>query len=100
MHILATNEEPIGPQLDITGPCKVEVQIREDGTVLWVNVEGVCRLRICRVEELLMEDGRQTPIEDVMIDSGMTGHPPTDKYKRLSVEEQVEEEVHLYTYDM
>jgi hypothetical protein len=37
--------------LDITAPDHpVEVQIREDETVLWVNVDGLCVLRICRMK--------------------------------------------------
>lgn len=36
--------------LDITAPAHgVEVQIRLDGKVLWVNVDGVLRLRICQI---------------------------------------------------
>ena len=34
--------------VDITAPAYVEVKVREDGQVLWVNVDGVCALRICR----------------------------------------------------
>ena len=34
---------------DITAPEHVEVVVREDGKVLWVNVDGECRLRICRI---------------------------------------------------
>jgi hypothetical protein len=39
--------------LDVTGDYKrrgVEVNISEDARVLWVNVAGVCRLRVCRIE--------------------------------------------------
>jgi len=37
--------------LDITGPVGiVEVEIREQHGVLWVNVEGICVLRICKIE--------------------------------------------------
>ena len=41
--------------LDITAPQHVEIQLREDKTVLWVNVNGVCALRICRIESLKIE---------------------------------------------
>ena len=48
--------------LDVTGPTtgEVEVSIREDGRVLWVNVGGVCLLRICRiVGEVQIDDRRK-----------------------------------------
>jgi hypothetical protein len=36
--------------LDITDPKGfVQVVLRDDRTVLWVNVDGICRLRICRI---------------------------------------------------
>jgi hypothetical protein len=44
--------------LDITAPEIVEVQIRSDGTVLWVNVDGVCRLRICCITNFILSDER------------------------------------------
>jgi hypothetical protein len=36
--------------LDITGANFVHIQIREDGKVIWVNVDDSCRLRICRID--------------------------------------------------
>ncbi len=33
--------------LDITRPDNVEVQFSANGLTLWVNVDGICRLRIC-----------------------------------------------------
>lgn len=43
---LTTNE----PFLDITNPlADIEISIREDRQVLWVNVGGICRLRINRI---------------------------------------------------
>lgn len=50
-------------QLDITHPQVVEVRIREDGTVLWVNVDGICRLRICQIGHLKLNDDRPGPAE-------------------------------------
>lgn len=45
--------------LDISGAGIVELQVREDGRVIWVNVDGVCRLRICRIrEEVIIKDER------------------------------------------
>ena len=39
------------PQLDITGPELVDVQVDTDKGILWINVDGFCALRICRVKE-------------------------------------------------
>lgn len=38
--------------IDISEPEGVQVEVVEGqaGKVLWVNVDGVCRLRICRIE--------------------------------------------------
>lgn len=44
--------------LDIGDPNYVEVTIREDARVLWVNVDGMCRLRISRIKKLVIEDER------------------------------------------
>lgn len=44
---------------DITAPkFPVEILIREDGKVLWINVDGVCVLRICQIQEIKLEDNR------------------------------------------
>lgn len=48
--------------VDITAPKGVvHVQIRGDGTVLWVNVDGVCRLRVCQILRLELDDERNNP---------------------------------------
>jgi hypothetical protein len=50
-----------GPQMiDITAPSLAEIQIRSDGAVLWINVDGVCRLRICGLKpaNLILNDER------------------------------------------
>lgn len=36
--------------LDIKAP-KQEVEVLAVGSVLWVNVDGICRLRICQIPE-------------------------------------------------
>ncbi len=36
----------------------VEVQVREDGRVLWVNTLQGCQLRICGIKVLVVEDER------------------------------------------
>jgi hypothetical protein len=49
-------------QLDLTAPLhEVEILIREDGSVLWVNVDGINRLRICQIPQgvLKIEDHRK-----------------------------------------
>lgn len=54
--------ETIGPQLDISNPSHgVQVQIREDGGVLWVNIDGLMRLRVCGIKPgtLEIEDKRK-----------------------------------------
>ena len=48
----------VGEQLDITGAKIVEVSIRSDGKVIWINVDGVCRLRVCQIEHLEIDDRR------------------------------------------
>ncbi len=46
--------------LDITAPQhEVSIEIRNDGTVIWINVDGICALRICRIPALKIEDGRE-----------------------------------------
>lgn len=46
-----------GTLLDINADKKdaVDIEVREDGEVVWVNVNGVCVLRICQVQLLLIE---------------------------------------------
>jgi hypothetical protein len=44
--------------LDINNPTIVEVLIRDDGTVVWVNIDGLCRLRVCRIKKLTVDDRR------------------------------------------
>lgn len=57
--IMLTDNSLFGPSLDITQPEHgVEVRIRSDGKVLWVNVDGVCRLRVCMIDRLDIEDER------------------------------------------
>jgi hypothetical protein len=53
-------ENPIGAQIDITVPKVVQIVIKQDGTVVWVNIDGICRLRACRIEKLEIEDQRKS----------------------------------------
>ena len=45
-------------QIDISGAEVAEVSIKEDGKVLWINVDGVCVCRVCRIEKLVIDDRR------------------------------------------
>jgi hypothetical protein len=64
--------------IDITGAEFVEVRIRRDGTVLWLDVagmqsthidtppfeEGATALRICRIQNINVVDDRDRPHSD------------------------------------
>lgn len=45
---------------DVTAPEIVQIQIRGDGTVVWVNINGECALRACRIKNLVLEDCRDS----------------------------------------
>lgn len=45
--------------LDITGAEIVQIQIRDDGAVVWVNIDGLLRLRVCQVKKVVVEDSRR-----------------------------------------
>jgi hypothetical protein len=42
--------------IDLTQPDVVQILISRDGKTVWVNIDGVCRLRVCKIKKLLMED--------------------------------------------
>jgi hypothetical protein len=46
------------PMIDVTAPQVVEVSIRNDGKVVWVNVDGICRFRACQITTVILEDKR------------------------------------------
>ena len=49
-----------GTLLDITQPEHVEVRLKEDYSVLWINVDDVCVLRICRIGYgVIIHDGQK-----------------------------------------
>jgi hypothetical protein len=50
----------VAAEMDVAGPEAVEVEVRADGTVIWVNVDGICRFRACRVGRLTVTDHRST----------------------------------------
>ncbi len=43
---------------DITAPGVVEVSVRDDGKVVWVNVDGKCELRACQIGAIVLDDRR------------------------------------------
>lgn len=53
-----TKDEILGTQLDITAPGAVEVIIDHKGKRVWVNVDGICKLRCCQIDYLEVHDER------------------------------------------
>lgn len=51
-HLL--NNDSDYPMLDVTAPEVVDVSVRHDGSVLWVNVDGHCMLRICQIGDIVV----------------------------------------------
>jgi len=43
---------------DITEVDEVEILIRDDGSVVWINTEKGCVLRICQIKHLTLNDCR------------------------------------------
>jgi hypothetical protein len=52
-----SNDQPETRSLDITGARLVEIKIRPDGKVLWINVDGSLALRVCRIEAMVLDTG-------------------------------------------
>lgn len=46
-------------QLDVAAKTPVEVEIRADGTVLWVHHKGITVLRVCQIPSLTITDHRK-----------------------------------------
>lgn len=45
---------------DITAPkAGVEVEVREDRNVIWIHVDGITVLRICRIPQLIITDNSE-----------------------------------------
>ena len=42
--------------IDITAPEVVEVCVKQDRKVVWINIDGVCKLRICQIKHLILSD--------------------------------------------
>jgi len=45
---------------DFTEPEIVEILIRNDGNVVWVNVDGICKFRACKIHLLEVNDERSS----------------------------------------
>lgn len=45
--------------VDITGADIVQIRVSPNGRTIWVNREEACLLRICRIEQLVIDDMRQ-----------------------------------------
>jgi len=54
----------LGDLHDVTAPEFVQVVIRRDGKVVWINVDGACVFRACQIKVLEVDDMRQ-PTEEV-----------------------------------
>ena len=44
--------------LDITAPEVIEIEIRDDGKVIWVHTQEGTVLRVCRIGKLILTDHR------------------------------------------
>lgn len=57
--------------LDVTAPEIVEIVVRDDQKVLWINIDGKCALRACRIENLVLPHSTLC----------RPGNPPEDGYE-------------------
>ncbi len=53
--------DTIYKNLDITGADNVMIEIRHDGTVVWISTDYGTKLRICRIKNLKIIDNRISP---------------------------------------
>lgn len=54
-------DELIEAHVDITMPADhVEIKTSQDKSVVWINVDGVCVLRVCRIPKLALDIGSRT----------------------------------------
>ncbi len=54
----------LGDLHDVTAPEFVQVVIRGDGKVVWINVDGSCVFRACQIKVLEVDDMRQPAEEE------------------------------------
>ena len=60
---------------DITGAKLVEIEIRDDGKVLWVHVNGQTETRICSIETLKITDHRPNQEPSSTVDFSTVAAP-------------------------
>lgn len=61
--LMLLDDALVGPQLDIGKPTHgVQVQVDDHGQRVWVNVDGVLRLRVCAAPKIEVEDARDRRI--------------------------------------
>jgi hypothetical protein len=53
---MGDNPDETQIQMDVTAPQVVQVVIRRDGKVVWINVNGQCLFRACQVGRLDVDD--------------------------------------------
>lgn len=54
-------DKPTKPKglAQIVGAGQVEVMIPKDGKTIWIIVDGICQLRVGRIETLRLQDDRR-----------------------------------------
>lgn len=58
-NLLRRQLEEAKKMIDITGGVVVEVEIRQDGKVVWLHVNGRTVARACQIEALHISDHRE-----------------------------------------
>lgn len=79
---------PSGNFLDITEPDEIEIIISYNGKVVWINQDGICVLRVCRIKSLVVYDER-TPAGAVLVserENSPATHPPSPNSERPDVD--------------
>ena len=75
--------ELMDAQLDVTGAKAVLVNTNAERTVLWVNVNGVCLLRVCAIETLdIATRGRRIGHTSNNEEGSKEDCPPAHKHTR------------------
>lgn len=71
--------------LDVTGPMgPVEVEVKDNGSVIWVHTDGRTVLRICRITDtVIINDHRKGPGDRLVEEACEVMH---DAYERAAVE--------------
>jgi hypothetical protein len=52
--------------IDVAEPKSLEIIIREDAKTVWVNVDGICRFRACKIQGLFIHDQRDVNLRKVL----------------------------------